>query len=167
MSFRACVLVIALAGSSGVFGQAKTPSLDETAAWLKEKLTSEAGGQFKTGEIDVDQRYKDFVIDGCAINYVSTWVLTIKGHRSGNTTPYSFSLSDIDPEATQAGFANGSNGVALKTKNGVKKIRSTLGAEAVNSDQARLVILDAEVADRIAKAFRHAANLCGSRAEAF
>ena len=151
-----------------------SPTLQETADWLKEKLVASAGGTFAPGGMVSDQKYDNFKFEGCTVSFRS--ILRIKGTPGfEQDTETAFSLSDIDPASVdffRVEKTSGLLGVSMKTENAsdkvsVKTLGRTVGQAVKQTSSVSITIPDEEIARRVAKAFQHSATLCRSRKEAF
>lgn len=137
------------------------PTLQETTDWLKRKIRSVG---FKTKGIYRGWTAYDVApvnFDGCSL----TW------RSKGAAGEVSFALTDLDPQSIELEegmiFVEGVTGpatgvhVKLRTVNGTGSIHESRGGS--NREVHNNVIFpfeDEEIANRVAKAFKHAIMLC-------
>jgi hypothetical protein len=89
--------------SAFAYGADASPTLAETTAWLKEKLSVSAGGMYSPAKMTVEERYKDFSFEGCSLMYTSSLTMNTPGvPRSVESMSLSVPLNLIDPSKVTA-----------------------------------------------------------------
>jgi hypothetical protein len=155
---------------------ANSPSLEETLKWITEFLPRSTGaiGHWKGGSGGYQETSSIQVIEGCRVSLkVVTMIIKDLSRPSerdtGVTDVFTFSLSDIDQ--TSVAIVNldlldvPNTSVSMRTDNGLKTVitdvYSSLPNQGDRSAGATVgLFVDSGSADRVVKAFKHAASLC-------
>jgi hypothetical protein len=168
------VFIISLA--AGAVAQ-NGPSLQETTTWIHDFV--ETHGTVPTWEdaheTDVTKFDISFMGDGCITAIDSHTTLSIDGTVSKFWERYTFSLRNIDPRTVTAFDAESYSGIRFATTNNRKNILNLYprhgGAGdtvSANEEYSTGFSVDSNNGGhRLAKAFRHAVELCGGKPSAF
>lgn len=158
--------------------QEKAPSLADTADWLKDKLTVYANYSKDKGQ-DIDlTKVEEVSFNGCTLSFKKIKKLTTEGFSTlDSQVTYTIVLGDLDPakvkvetdKETNRGF------ISLYTVDEKKKIQLRVRSSVVGSymdksgldSEVSILFRDAVVAERVAKAFAHAIQLCKGQKEPF
>lgn len=170
-------------GKSAVVKRTDTPTLEETGAWLKQKLESLPEQSHPiTADTRMWIKYDSVTLEGKALVVEATSRFHIDiGEGSEDTVRSQFRvpLGDLDPKhiavvqpdpdkqffRVDAATTGGNASVITRT------ISSTFKEKPPTTDETsssfRLIFSDRDSAERVAKALAHAAELCGAKAEPF
>jgi hypothetical protein len=158
---------------------ANLPSFDDTLKWLTDFLPSSTGAtdRLKGLSAGFQQTTTLQVFGGCRVSLTTVVIERRDVSRPSETEAYTpvtfvatFSFSDIDPASVVINMANNydppSISVTMGTKNGLKTvIHKTSTPEFPETREGSVEIgqfADSESANRVVKAFRHAAELCAN-----
>jgi hypothetical protein len=142
---------------------ANSPSLDETLKWLTEFLPGATGATQKMGSAGFQSTITLQVINSCRVSLAVEVVLINDLSRPSGTYRHEFSLSDIDPKSVVMVKSDTVIWVELKTKNGLNTIIQDSRLPDPRADHIQFGnFTDSGSADRVVKAFKHAAELCAN-----
>lgn len=142
------------------------PSLEETLSWLREKLTTYAPNEMRSGDGRLLGTWFKLVrFEGCEL----TWreeMYTEKGALSGETTIH---LGDLNPEGTkiQQDILSGLYFLDLYAPAGKSLVRHRVMSDSKEmmsfaDETARLRFREVDIARRVDRAFAHAARQCAA-----
>jgi hypothetical protein len=143
---------------------ASTPTLEATAAWLREKFP--LFGTFQEGTVGTDE-VSNVAFDGCTISFR----MASRSSAGTITRDVSFGLADLDPDRTKVEAADGFFVLKLIARNRAKRLKADTSLAVGGPAERRTLFESAlnipidkmESADRLAKAFNHAAGLCAAQ----
>lgn len=166
IKWASIVLTLAIAGlQSRTLAAQSGPSLEDTLKWLKDSLPSLTGGTFQVSGMTISRMTSLEAIGGCQVRLHHTD--TGFGPNVMLSTE-KFSFSEIDSSTVKVGQDPSKTqpetyGVGMTTRGGAMTIIENppqVGKNRVNSTGAG-GFTDRSSAERVANAFRHAAELCG------
>jgi hypothetical protein len=172
------LLALLVAASVGTFAQDKPapePTLDQTLNWLKDFLPSATGAKVtqKADEMTYVATAGLQVNNGCNVTLTDDEVWA---YREGKRSPMSghythqFSFSEMDSSKVGAAYDAEYDPPLLQvwmwTRGGLHTVVNLKDAnplsEIRNAYTQTGIFLDQASAERVVKAFRHAAELCGN-----
>jgi hypothetical protein len=152
---------------------AAEPSLEDTLKWLADFLPSATGMEsFEKPERAVAETFTASLgmINGCNIAVTNLYINEVGGKRSTSRTTYQFSLSEIN--SSQAGVGTDDRydppqiTFVMATRGASRTVVATTTSDSGANGDIRIAFVpvasfvDRASAERVAKAFRHAAELC-------
>jgi hypothetical protein len=160
------------------------PSLDETLAWLKEKIIASAFYNHQSGDSDeklfTSYKVESINFEGCSVSIKSVYKDSFLTDPTITTTTFEskVALTDLNPsrvEVNQRKDLSERYDLAIHTLNNEPKVQTHMlsqkGLKVRNNDSAAaqldITFSDKEIADRTAKAFIHAIKLCQLKREPF
>lgn len=157
------VLVALIVGTASA---QNSPSLEDTLKWLKDFLPNATGatssGYVGMRVVRVTTTLR--AVGGCKINLATEWVDLNTGERQDPPESCEFSLEDIDASTVKVETVPGTGiDVSMDAR---RKSMKCAGRPRDVAAQGVFLFKSREDAERVAKAFRHAAELCG-KAEPF
>lgn len=165
---RRCVSLAALMlATSGLCAQQTSPSLQDTATWLRNIYASHGSFEFNNGV----RQTVTLSMNSCSA--YMTIETTASGAGSSKSEVVQFDLGKLDPRATpHTNFEKTSAAMLVHTFNGAQSIRTlTTSPNASTKVEGRseynLLLPLGEYTVRVAKAWSHAIELCGGKPSAF
>jgi hypothetical protein len=139
-----------------------SPSLEDTLNWLKDFLPNATGAEGRTGGFTQRATTSLEVMDGCRVRLTHDKVTNGQHFRDAEE----FSLGDVDPATANVGAQeNGAFRVDMFTRGGSKTVTRTQEwdgfREKVSYVEGGVFFSERGSAERVAKAYAHAADLCG------
>ena len=174
------LLFVALLLIAPAYAQENTaPSLDESTKWISEKVLAMAGGKSEKDGSSFRLEYTEFKFDRCSLLFKTAFTGN-KGlaKMMGIMTETYLVLGDLDPEkitvlkvgdAYQVKLlaANGQRKIVVKTETEIPALPGPPTTQSESKAETLVVFNDAQMAERIAKAFTHAVTLCRKQKEPF
>jgi hypothetical protein len=171
--FRLMAIVVLAAGTATLLSvpsasaQTSGASLEETLNWLKDFLPSATGARSKDFRTTTSLE----VVNGCQVRLMTTHETFDAGKTIGyQRYTQQFSFSEIDPSAIRVvaqAYDPAVVSVGMQTRSNSKTvIRSDDGVESHTDRAFAASFTDRASSERVANAFRHAAEICG-KAEPF
>jgi hypothetical protein len=172
------LFALLIAATVGTSAQSKPapatgPSLEETFKWLKDFLPSATGAKYGDagGDMSISSSTAGLEAnDGCKVVLTEDTVLYDQNGKAYSTVTRSdrqFSFSDIDPSTvsvtTNNSFKTPTIGVSISTRGGSRTVVVRIGTTTMHEPGAEAIsFVDRASAERVAKAFRRAAELCAN-----
>lgn len=169
----------AKAANSQTKTEQKEPSLDETIAWLKEKISASAfyKKEFPGGS-NITYKVDEVEFEGCTLSYRATSTDTSSPQPRSTIWKFKVPLSALDPDqiTVSALLKDGSayfiKALTIQNQPKVQYRRDSifLGERDVEEKpytSIEIDFTDQEIANRVAKALAHAGTLCSAKKEPF
>ncbi|HET9532751.1 MAG TPA: hypothetical protein VFQ92_20520 [Blastocatellia bacterium] len=149
-------------------------TLKETTDWLKEKLESAAGYHQDDGYKSNTCKIQDVYFQNCSLTFRETRITKLNMRTFMDASVRSaLVLSNIDPSKITVAVISGVPTVKIPTVEGKKTIKNDLDIALPSrrektistTSELELPFEDQDTAERVAKAFAHAVNLCKGKKE--